>query len=117
MINMAEEKSPIIKEAKKEVEEILSEGILKEIREFDETASFEKARYRRWVRDETIKEMKDKVRNEVEQEIKNKVKEETRQENSREIAIKLIKKGFDIDLIVQTTDLSVDEIKELQKSL
>jgi hypothetical protein len=117
MINMAEEKSPIIKEAKKEVEEILSEGILKEIREFDETASFEKARYRRWVRDETIKEMKDEVRNEVEQEVKSKVRSEVEQEKTREITIKLLKKGLDIDLIVQTTDLSINEVKELQKSL
>jgi predicted transposase/invertase (TIGR01784 family) len=89
LIAMAEEKSPIIKEAKKEYEEILSEKVLKEIREFNETASYEKARYGRWVKEE----------------------------NSKAIAIELLKKGMDTDFIHQTTKLSIDEIKELQKNL
>jgi predicted transposase YdaD len=33
------------------------------------------------------------------------------------IAIKLLKKGMDIEFVQQTTDLSIDEIKELQKEL
>jgi predicted transposase/invertase (TIGR01784 family) len=40
-----------------------------------------------------------------------------KKENSKEIAIKLLKNGLDIDLIAQSTDLSINEIKELQKSL
>jgi predicted transposase/invertase (TIGR01784 family) len=40
-----------------------------------------------------------------------------KKENSREIAIEMLKNGLDINLIHKTTKLSLDEIKELQKSL
>jgi predicted transposase/invertase (TIGR01784 family) len=40
-----------------------------------------------------------------------------KKEKTKEIAIKLLKKGMNLDFIRQTTDLSVDEIKELQKNL
>jgi hypothetical protein len=86
---MAEQKSPIVKEAKEEFEEILSEGVLKEIQEYEETASYEIASYCHYVAEEKTKEF----------------------------AIKLLKKGMDIDFIQQTTDLSADQITELQKSL
>jgi predicted transposase/invertase (TIGR01784 family) len=89
LIAMAEEKSPIIKEAKKEYEEILSEKVLKEIREFNETASYEKASYGHWVKEETLKA----------------------------IAKNLLKQGLDIESISKATNLSIDEIKELQKAL
>jgi predicted transposase YdaD len=82
---MAEQKSPIIKEAKEEYEEILSEGILKEIKEYEETSRLEMASYGYRVK--------------------------------KDIAIKLLKKGLDIDFIHQTTNLSIDKIKELQKNL
>jgi predicted transposase/invertase (TIGR01784 family) len=89
LIAMAEKKSPIIKEAKEKYEEILSEGILKEIKEYEETSRLELASYGYRVK----------------------------KENSKAIAIELLKKGMDVDFIHQTTKLSIDEIKDLQKQL
>jgi predicted transposase/invertase (TIGR01784 family) len=89
LIAMAEKKSPIIKEAKKEYEEILSEKVLKEIQEFNETASYEKASYGHWVEEQT----------------------------SKAIAKNLLKQGLDIESISKATSLSIDEIKELQKQI
>jgi predicted transposase/invertase (TIGR01784 family) len=44
-------------------------------------------------------------------------KKEGKKEASKAIAIELLKKGMDTDFIHQTTKLSIDEIKELQKTL
>ena len=44
-------------------------------------------------------------------------RKEGRQATLELIAIKLLKKGLDIDLIVETTDLSVEEINELRKKI
>jgi predicted transposase/invertase (TIGR01784 family) len=105
LVDMAEKKSPIVKEAKEEYDEILSEGVLKEIREFEETASFERASYARFIEKQTRKKMKAEVENEVSQ------------EKAKQIAIEMLKNGLDIELISKTTKLSIDEIKELQKNL
>ena len=45
LIEMAKKKEPIIKEAKEELEEILSEGVLKEIAEYEDSAKHERASY------------------------------------------------------------------------
>ncbi|MEI3611374.1 hypothetical protein [Pseudogracilibacillus sp. SO30301A] len=43
--------------------------------------------------------------------------EEGLERGKKEVALELLKKGLDIDLIVEATKLSLDEIKKLQKQL
>jgi predicted transposase/invertase (TIGR01784 family) len=120
LVNMAEQKSPIVKEAKEEFEEILSEGVLKEVQEYEETASYEIASYCHYVEMETRKKMKDEVhdevKNELKDEVRNEIQEETRTEEKRKIAIEMLNNGLDINIIQKVTKLSLDEIQELQKA-
>ena len=52
---MAEEKHEIIKEAKEEVEEILSEAVIREINEYKQTAIWERNSMKRCAREEGLK--------------------------------------------------------------
>lgn len=52
---MAEEKHEIIKEAKEEVEEILSEAVIKEINEFKQTAIWEENSRRHYIEEVALK--------------------------------------------------------------
>ncbi|WP_199870298.1 hypothetical protein [Clostridium senegalense] len=44
-------------------------------------------------------------------------REEGIEESKREIAKKLLKKGIDIDIIIETTELSLEEINNIIKDL
>ena len=59
----------------------------------------------------------EKVTKEVTEEVTNKVTEEVTKDTTNKIAINMLKKGVDIDIISDTTSLSVDEINKLKKEL
>lgn len=58
------------------------------------------------------KQLNDAIKNTTE-EVTNKVTKEV----TKDIAINMIKKGIDIDIIADTTGLIIDEVNELKKDL
>lgn len=89
LIKMAEEKSKVIKQAKEEVEEILSEGVLKELEEFRQSAIWDENTRLRLA------------------------KEEGEEKTKKKIAKKLLKLGMDIEQISTATGLSKEEIEKI----
>ena len=62
---------------------------------------------------DAIKNTTEEVTNKVTKEVTNKVTKEV----TKDIAINMIKKGIDIDIIADTTGLIIDEVNELKKDL
>lgn len=92
-IEMAKEKHKIIKEAKEDLDKILSEGVLKEIAEFEETAIYEEnARIHC-------------------------AKLEGKESEQIRIAKELIKLQIDIEKIMTATGLPKSKIEELKQEL
>ena len=98
LIKMAEEKETIIKEAKEDFEEILTEGALKEIIEFRESAMRDEASAKYWAEKEGL-----------EKGIKKGMKKE-----KINISKKMLKQGLKVDLIIQITELSKEEIDDIR---
>lgn len=98
---MAEEKHKIIKEAKEEVEEILSDAVIREINEFKQTAIWEENSAKRYAREQGMK-----------QGIKQGIKQGAK-EKQIEIAKKMLKNRMKIEQIQEMTELSKEEIENL----
>lgn len=101
LIKMAEEKHKIIKEAKEEVEEILSDAVIREINEFKQTAIWEENSAKRYAREQGMK-----------QGIKQGIKQGAK-EKQIEIAKKMLKNRMKIEQIQEMTELSKEEIENL----
>ncbi|MCI8352960.1 MAG: hypothetical protein HFJ58_05145 [Clostridia bacterium] len=95
---MAEEKHKIIKEAKEEVEEILSDAVIKELNELRQTAIWEENSAKYYGREQGIKEG---------------IKEGARQKQI-EIAKEMLKNGISIEQISKITKLTLQEIEQLK---
>ena len=91
---MAEDKEKIIKEAKEDFEEVLSEGALKEIIEFRESAERDAASRKYWA--------------------EKKGREEGSKQEKINIAKKLLQQGIDKKVILQATSLSEEEIEKIK---
>lgn len=105
LVKMAEEKHQIIKEAKEEVEEILSDAVIREINEFKQTAIWEENSRKHYAREQALKEGR--------REGKKQGRREGRKEGQKEIANKLLKKGMSIEEIQEITELTKKEIEEI----
>ncbi len=97
LIEMAKEKSKIIEEADKEVEEILSDEAIREINYYHE----------KWERDEADVKAYAFSKGEA------KGEKRGRLEGKIEIAKEMKKEGIDIDIIAKTTKLSKEKILKL----
>ena len=62
------------------------------------------------------KQLNDAIKNTTE-EVTNKVTEEVTKDTTNKIAINMIKKGVDIDIISDITSLSIEEINKLKEEL
>ena len=91
---MAGEKEKIIQEAEEELEEILSSQALKEIIEYKESAMKERATIQAYEREHGRKE--------------------GRIEAKIEIAKEMLKHDMEIEMIMQYTKLSKEEIKKIK---
>ncbi len=94
LIQMAGEKEKIIQEAEEELEEILSSQALKEIIEYKESAMKERATIQAYEREHGRKE--------------------GRIEAKIEIAKEMLKHDMEIEMIMQYTKLSKEEIKKIK---
>ena len=65
----------------------------------------------------TTNKVTEEVTNKVTEEVTNKVTKEVTRDTTNRIAINMIKKGIDTDIIADTTGLSIDEVNELKKDL
>lgn len=103
LVKMAEEKETIIKEAKEDFEEVLSEGALKEIIEFRESAERDAASRRYWAEKKGMEEgmAKGMAKGSKNEKIK--------------IAKKMLEENMNIKLIMQITELSKEEMEEIIK--
>lgn len=97
LVKMAQEKHEIIKEAKEEVEEILSAAIVKELNELRQTAIWEENSARHYGREQGMKEGR----------------KEGREEGIKEIAKEMLKEGIEIEKISKITKLTIQEIEKL----
>jgi len=100
LVKMAKEKETIIKEAKEDFIEVLSEGALKEIIEFRESAERDAASRKYWA--EKIG-MEKGMKKDIEDE---KIK----------TAKRMLKQKMDLDMIVQITELPKEEIEKIMKN-
>lgn len=99
LVEMATKKEPIIKEAKEEVEEILSNKALQEIIRYRFTAQLEENSRIGYAEEKGMKKGMQKGKN----------------EQQRETAIEMLKDKVDIEKIIKYTGLSKEEIEELIK--
>lgn len=119
---MAEEKHKIIKEAKEEVEEILSDAVIREINEFKQTAIWEENSAKYYAREQGLKEGRREGKKIGIEEGRKKGREvgreEGRQEGARqkqlEIAKEMLKNGISIEQISKITKLTIQEIEKLK---
>lgn len=102
LIKMAEEKHKIIKEAKEEVEEILSDAVVKELNELKQTAIWEENSAKHFGREEGRKKGIKEGR------------KEGRKEAKKEIAKEMLKEGMTIEVISRITKLEAQEIEKLK---
>ena len=122
LIEMAEEKHKIIKEAKEEVEEILSDAVIKELNELRQTAIWEENSAKYYGREQGIKEGrrlgikmgKEEGRKIGRQEGRKEGRKEGREEGKKEVAKEMLKNGIEIVQISQITKLSIEEIEKLK---
>ena len=113
LIEMAKKKEQIIEEANKEVEEILSEAVIKEINDYRQTAIWEENSMIGYAKEKGLKEG---LREGREQGIKEGRKEgikEGKNNKAIEIAKNLKEKHIDIKIISETTGLTKEEIEKL----
>ncbi len=118
LIKMAEEKHEIIKEAKEEVEEILSDAVIKEINEFRQTAIWDENSVKHHAREKGLKEgRRQGVKEGREEGIKEGIKEGRKEgikKGKEEIVKEMLKAGMDREMISRLTKFSVEEIKQLE---
>ena len=108
---MAEEKHEIIKEAKEEVEEILSEAVIKEINEYKQTAIWERNSMKRCAREEGLKEgLKEGRKKGLKEGLKQGMKEE-----SKRIIINMLQKGMEVEEIEDLIGITTEEIEQIRK--
>ena len=108
---MAEEKHEIIKEAKEEVEEILSEAVIKEINEYKQTAIWERNSMKRCAREEGLKEgLKEGRKKGLKEGLKQGMKEE-----SKRIIINMLQKGMEVEEIEDLIGITKEEIEQIRK--
>ncbi len=105
LIKMAEEKHKIIKEAKEEVEEILSDAVIRELNEFKQTAIWEENSAKYHAREQGLKEGR--------REGRKKGRKEGEKQQQIKIAKKLLKKGIDIEEVQEITGLSSEKLQSL----
>ena len=122
---MAEEKHKIIKAAKEEVEEILSDAVIREINEFKQTAIWEENSAKRYAREQGLKEgrregKKIGIREGIREGIKEGKEQGIQQginkgakEKQIEIAKKMLKNGMKLEQIQEMTELTKEEIENL----
>ncbi len=124
---MAEEKHEIIKEAKEEVEEILSEAVIKEINEFKQTAIWEENSRRYYVEQVALKkglkkgmkkgleEGRKKGRKEGREEGRKEGKKEGKKEESKRIIINMLQKGMKVEEIEDLIGVPKEEIERIKE--
>lgn len=121
LIEMAEEKHKIIKEAKEEVEEILSDAVIKELNELRQTAIWEENSAKHYAREQGLKEGrrlgikmgKEEGRKEGREEgIQQGIKKGAK-EKQIEIAKRMLKNGMKLEDIQEITELTKEEIENL----
>ncbi len=126
---MAEEKHKIIKAAKEEVEEILSDAVIREINEFKQTAIWEENSAKRYAREQGLKEgrrlgkkigIREGIREGIKEGIKQGIQQGIQQginkgakEKQIEIAKKMLKNGMKLEQIQEMTELTKEEIENL----
>lgn len=120
-IKMAEKKHQIIKDAKKDLDIVLSDSILKEIAEYEESAMHEEASRMRCAREEGLeKGMKEGLKKGIKEGRIEGVNEGIAQGISNEkveTAKRLLKNNYDVSLIELATGLSISEIKKIKEEL
>ncbi len=106
---MAEEKHEIIKEAKEEVEEILSEAVIKEINEYKQTAIWERNSMKRCAREEGLREGRKKgMKQGMQQGI---------EEKTRKVVINMLQKEMNIEDIMELVEISKEEIQKIKEEM
>ncbi len=123
---MAEEKHKIIKAAKEEVEEILSDAVIREINEFKQTAIWEENSAKRYAREQGLKEgrrlgkkigiregIREGIKEGKEQGIQQGI-QQGRAEGIKEVAKEMLKNGINIEQISRITKISIEEIERLK---
>ncbi len=134
---MAEEKHEIIKEAKEEVEEILSEAVIKEINEFKQTAIWEENSRRHYVEEVALKKglekgMKEGLKKGKEEGMKRGIEQGIQQgmqqgiekgtekgikEKTKKVVMNMLQKGMNIEDIVELVEITREEIEEVKKEM
>ena len=130
---MAEEKHEIIKEAKEEVEEILSEAVIKEINEFKQTAIWEENSRRHYIEEVALKKgliegrkkglekgMKEGLKKGKEEGMKQGIEKGTEKgikEKTKKVVMNMLQKGMNIEDIVELVEITREEIEEVKKEM
>ena len=110
---MAEEKHEIIKEAKEEVEEILSEAVIKEINEYKQTAIWERNSMKRCAREEGLKKgLREGRKKGMKQGIQQGIEEKT-----RKVVINMLQKEMNIEDIMELVEISKEEIQKIKEEM
>lgn len=121
LIDMAQEKENIIKEAKEDLDEILSSQAIKEIIDYEESALKEKATIqayeRKYGREEGRAEGLAEGREEGRKEGRKEGRAEGKREVKLEIAKEMLKHNMDINTVIQFTKLPMEEIEQIKLSL
>lgn len=107
LLEMAKEKEKIIKEANKEVEEILSESAIKELNDYIESAILDENSRISDALEEGIE--KGKVEGKIEGKI------EGKREGQKEIITRMLKEKIDIETISKLTGLTKNEITKISE--
>ena len=114
---MAEEKHEIIKEAKEEVEEILSEAVIKEINEYKQTAIWERNSMKRCAREEGLKEgLKEGRKKGMKQGMKQGMQQGI-EEKTRKVVINMLQKEMNIEDIMELVEISKEEIQKIKEEM
>ena len=107
LVQMAEEKEKIIKEAKREVEEIVNAKELKEILEYRWSAELdENSRIGNAMEEGLEKGMKKGMKQGIEKGI---------EQSSKKIAMEMLKENIDLETIIRCTKLSKKDLEILMK--
>ena len=114
---MAEEKHEIIKEAKEEVEEILSEAVIKEINEYKQTAIWERNSMKHCAREEGLKEgLREGRKKGMKQGMKQGMQQGI-EEKTRKVVINMLQKEMNIEDIMELVEISKEEIQKIKEEM
>lgn len=117
LIKMAEEQHKIIKEAKEEVEEILSDAVIREINEFKQTAIWEENSAKYHARQVGLEEGRRKGMKEGKKEGRKVGIKEGRKEESKRIITNMLQKGMTLEEIEELTGATKEEIEQIKENI